>query len=236
MPQGRARHQLRPRRHHQRGGPGRGPAVRPPRRGRPRRLRAGAAAGRPSAAEAAQRRGHAAPRRLDRGGPGVRGQRGGPAAHRLPDARRGRLRGQHGGRGPRPSWRSCGSTWTWPAGSACCTPRCARAPSSGPSCSYRGEVARRSTRLITAAFAAGLLESRLDQNVNIVNAELLARERGIEIVEQTSPQEGRFQHAASRPMSSPTRRPTPRPARCSATSSCGWCSWGRTISTPSWTA
>ena len=61
-----------------------------------------------------------------------------------------------------------------------------------PSCSYRGEVARRSTRLITAAFAAGLLEYRLDQNVNIVNAELLARERGIEIVEQTSPQKGDF--------------------------------------------
>jgi D-3-phosphoglycerate dehydrogenase len=58
--------------------------------------------------------------------------------------------------------------------------------------SYRGEVARRSTRLITAAFTAGLLEYRLDQNVNIVNAELLARERGIEIVEQSSPRKGDF--------------------------------------------
>jgi D-3-phosphoglycerate dehydrogenase len=58
--------------------------------------------------------------------------------------------------------------------------------------SYRGEVARRSTRLITAAFAAGLLEFRLDQNVNIVNAELLARERGIDLVEQTSPKKGDF--------------------------------------------
>jgi D-3-phosphoglycerate dehydrogenase len=57
---------------------------------------------------------------------------------------------------------------------------------------YRGEVARRSTRLITAAFAAGLLESALDQNVNIVNAPLLAAERGIEIVEQTSSQQGDF--------------------------------------------
>ena len=45
--------------------------------------------------------------------------------------------------------------------------------------SYRGEVARRSTRLVTAAFAAGLLEHRLAQSVNIVNAERLARERGI---------------------------------------------------------
>jgi D-3-phosphoglycerate dehydrogenase len=57
---------------------------------------------------------------------------------------------------------------------------------------YRGEVARRSTRLITAAFTAGLLEYRLAQNVNIVNAELLARERGIEIVEQSNPRKGDF--------------------------------------------
>jgi D-3-phosphoglycerate dehydrogenase len=57
---------------------------------------------------------------------------------------------------------------------------------------YRGDVARKSTRLITAAFAAGLLESRLEQNVNIVNAPLLAAERGIEIVEQTSSQKGDF--------------------------------------------
>src|SRR5205085_5855725 len=41
-------------------------------------------------------------------------------------------------------------------------------------------------------FAAGLLEYRLDQNVNIVNAELLARERGIEIIEQSNPRKGDF--------------------------------------------
>jgi D-3-phosphoglycerate dehydrogenase len=58
--------------------------------------------------------------------------------------------------------------------------------------SYRGEVARRSTRLVTAAFAAGLLESRLAEDVNVVNAELLARERGIELVEQSSPRKGDF--------------------------------------------
>lgn len=58
--------------------------------------------------------------------------------------------------------------------------------------SYRGEIARRSTKLVTAAFTAGLLEFRLAQSVNIVNAELLARERGIEIVEQISPKKGDF--------------------------------------------
>jgi D-3-phosphoglycerate dehydrogenase len=57
---------------------------------------------------------------------------------------------------------------------------------------YRGEVARRSTRLVTAAFAAGLLGFRLAQDVNIVNAELLARERGIEIVEESNPKKGDF--------------------------------------------
>ena len=58
--------------------------------------------------------------------------------------------------------------------------------------SYRGEVARRSTRLVTAAFTAGLLEQRLSESVNIVNAELLARERGIDIVEQSNPRKGDF--------------------------------------------
>jgi D-3-phosphoglycerate dehydrogenase len=57
---------------------------------------------------------------------------------------------------------------------------------------YRGEVAQRGTRLITAAFAAGLLEFRLAQNVNIVNAEVLARERGIEIAEQSTSKKGDF--------------------------------------------
>jgi D-3-phosphoglycerate dehydrogenase len=58
--------------------------------------------------------------------------------------------------------------------------------------SYRGEIARRNTKLVTAAFAAGLLEQRLAESVNVVNAELLARERGIEIVEQSNPRKGDF--------------------------------------------
>ncbi len=57
---------------------------------------------------------------------------------------------------------------------------------------YRGEVARRGTKLITAAFVAGLLEGRLDEPVNIVNAELLARERGIEVVESSNAKKGDF--------------------------------------------
>lgn len=57
---------------------------------------------------------------------------------------------------------------------------------------YRGEAATKQTRLITAAFAAGLLESALDEHVNMVNAEALARERGIRITESSSFEAGDF--------------------------------------------
>jgi len=61
------------------------------------------------------------------------------------------------------------------------------------SCSiaYRGEIAARNTRLVTAAFAAGLLESAIE-DVNIVNAEMLLRDRGIELVEQSRTDPGAF--------------------------------------------
>ncbi|MEX2287181.1 MAG: phosphoglycerate dehydrogenase [Planctomycetaceae bacterium] len=57
---------------------------------------------------------------------------------------------------------------------------------------YRGEAASKKTKLITSSFAAGLLEAALDQDVNIVNAELIARERGIDITESTSTEPGNF--------------------------------------------
>ncbi len=57
---------------------------------------------------------------------------------------------------------------------------------------YRGDLARKGTKLLTAAFAAGLLENRLAESVNLINAELLARERGIEIVESAHPHKGDF--------------------------------------------
>ncbi|NLF71114.1 MAG: phosphoglycerate dehydrogenase [Candidatus Anammoximicrobium sp.] len=50
---------------------------------------------------------------------------------------------------------------------------------------YRGEVADKETRLLTAAFCAGLAEGAMEDEVNIVNAELLLRERGIQIKEET---------------------------------------------------
>ena len=57
---------------------------------------------------------------------------------------------------------------------------------------FRGDLARKSTKLLTAAFAAGLLENRLAESVNLINAELLARDRGIEIVESAHPHKGDF--------------------------------------------
>lgn len=61
------------------------------------------------------------------------------------------------------------------------------------SCSiaYRGEIASRNTKLVTAAFAAGLLESAMEE-VNVVNAETLLRDRGIELVEQSRTDPGAF--------------------------------------------
>jgi D-3-phosphoglycerate dehydrogenase len=58
--------------------------------------------------------------------------------------------------------------------------------------SYKGEVAKKDTRLLSAAFAAGLLEHAMAHGVNIVNAEVLLRERGIELVEQRSVEIGDF--------------------------------------------
>jgi D-3-phosphoglycerate dehydrogenase / 2-oxoglutarate reductase len=57
---------------------------------------------------------------------------------------------------------------------------------------YRGEVAHKNTKLVTASFAAGLMESALEQQVNLVNALALARERGIVIEERAAEAPGDF--------------------------------------------
>lgn len=58
--------------------------------------------------------------------------------------------------------------------------------------SYQGEVAKKDTRLLSAAFAAGLLEHAMEGGVNIVNAEVLLRARGIQMVEQRDATIGDF--------------------------------------------
>ena len=62
---------------------------------------------------------------------------------------------------------------------------------------YRGQVTDENTRLLTAAFCAGLLEQALDEEVNIVNAEVLLRERGIELSESSRSTSGVFSSAIS---------------------------------------
>ncbi len=57
---------------------------------------------------------------------------------------------------------------------------------------YRGEIAEKETKVLTAVFAAGLLQGALDQEVNLVNAELLLRQRGIKLTEESRTEMGSF--------------------------------------------
>ncbi len=57
---------------------------------------------------------------------------------------------------------------------------------------YQGEVAKKDTRLLSSAFAAGLLEHALATEVNIINADVLLCERGIELVEERTSDVGDF--------------------------------------------
>lgn len=68
------------------------------------------------------------------------------------------------------------------------------APSGLSSCrlTYRGELADRDTKVLTSAFAVGLLEHAMGDDVNLVNAESLLTERGITLVTESSSQQGAF--------------------------------------------
>lgn len=57
---------------------------------------------------------------------------------------------------------------------------------------YRGEIASKETKLLSAVFAAGLLQSALDEEVNLINAELMLRERGIELSTESRSEMGAF--------------------------------------------
>ena len=67
-----------------------------------------------------------------------------------------------------------------------------RSPPSRCKLRYEGEVAEKDCRLLSAAFAAGLLQHAMQSDVNIVNSEILLRERGIELVEERSATMGEF--------------------------------------------
>ncbi len=57
---------------------------------------------------------------------------------------------------------------------------------------FRGEVASKDTRLLSAAFAAGLLGQAMEEEVNIVNSQVLLQDRGIELVSESSCDRGDF--------------------------------------------
>ena len=67
-------------------------------------------------------------------------------------------------------------------------------PGSANACrlEYRGEVTQEDVHLLTASFCAGLLDQALSEDVNIVNAEVLLRERGIQVTEQSDSEMGAF--------------------------------------------
>lgn len=67
-----------------------------------------------------------------------------------------------------------------------------RTPAKACRLTYRGEVAGRDTKLLTATVAAGLLQHSLEDEINFVNAEVLLQERGIELTEQSTSDRGAF--------------------------------------------
>ncbi|MCA9261544.1 MAG: phosphoglycerate dehydrogenase, partial [Planctomycetales bacterium] len=62
---------------------------------------------------------------------------------------------------------------------------------------YRGEIAGRDTKVLTAAFAAGLLEGALDEQTNLVNSVMLLQDRGIELAAETNSEKGAFRSSMS---------------------------------------
>jgi D-3-phosphoglycerate dehydrogenase len=62
---------------------------------------------------------------------------------------------------------------------------------------FRGEIAARDTKVLTSAFAAGLLQAALDEEVNLVNASLLLEERGIALSSESRTDMGAFRSSMS---------------------------------------
>ena len=57
---------------------------------------------------------------------------------------------------------------------------------------FRGEIAGKDTKLLCSAFCVGLLENAFDAALNIINSEVMLRERGIELVSESSAGHGAF--------------------------------------------
>jgi len=57
---------------------------------------------------------------------------------------------------------------------------------------FRGEIADKNTKLLRSAFCAGLLENAMDDSVNIINSEMLLRDRGVDVSSEDSAGPGAF--------------------------------------------
>ncbi|MFQ5425783.1 MAG: ACT domain-containing protein, partial [Gaiellales bacterium] len=53
-------------------------------------------------------------------------------------------------------------------------------------CTYRGRLAERDTRLLTLAALSGAFTGRVGQRVNLVSASVMARDRGVEVREEST--------------------------------------------------
>ena len=71
---------------------------------------------------------------------------------------------------------------------------------------YRGEIAGKDTKVLTAVFASGLLQSALDEGVNFVNAEMLLKERGVRLVEESRSEMGSFRASMSAEITTDTEQ------------------------------
>jgi len=105
---------------------------------------------------------------------------------------------------------------------------------------YRGEIASKDTKVLTAAFATGLLENALEDEVNLVNAEWMLQERGIELSIESCSDKGAFRSSMTAEVatdSGPLRvESTKRPAPCLANRCPGWLRWTAIDSKPISTA
>ena len=133
----------------------------------------------------AQRRRHAAPRRLDHRGAGPRGRADGRAGRGRADRRRRLDRGQHPGRVAPRTWRcSARSCRSARASARLATTLAESTGVERVEVEYLGRIAERDTRLLTIAALNGLLAGHTEEDVNFVNAPSLAEERGIEVSER----------------------------------------------------
>ena len=69
----------------------------------------------------------------------------------------------------------------------------------------QGEISAKDTRLLVSAFCAGLIGDKIE-GANIVNAEVLCRERGIEIVRKSTVEHGTFNSSISASVEGEGRR------------------------------